>query len=338
MDGAPRPTCTISTPAPGDSFRTILGTSPRRAPVLLAALLTGGVLHAQAPPASAALTARLAAIAAPIGYESALADTLLGLLPGARRDRAGNAVLVRGSGTPRRLIACQLDEPGWIVGSIRPDGWLTVRRLPGRVPPLFDQQVEGQQVSLLGDRGPVPGVVGVRSVHLTRGRTTGEAPFTSDDAYVDVGARSAEEARALGIRETTPFVLAKRLHRYGDSLLAAPVAGMRAGCAALTAAASARPARGSVTLAFVVEQGLSARGLLTAVNTGGPFEEVVLLDTGNDAGVAVRPDSTLSNAASAPVSRWRLGVRHAGTPVETVSLGGVTALERRVAAWIGGGR
>jgi putative aminopeptidase FrvX len=148
-------------------------------------------------------------------------------------------VVVRGNGTPRRLIACQLDEPGWIVGGVRPDGWLTVRRLPGRVPPLFDQQMEGQRVSLLGERGLVPGVVGVRSVHLTRGRTTGEEPFTSDDAYVDVGARSAEEARALGIRETTPFVVAKRPHPYGDSLLAAPVAGKRAGCAALVAAASA---------------------------------------------------------------------------------------------------
>ena len=330
--------CTISTPAQGDSFHTILVHSPRRAPVLLAALLTGGVLQAQAPPASAALTARLAAIAAPTGYETALADTLLALVPGARRDRAGNVVVVRGNGTPRRLIACQLDEPGWIVGGIRPDGWLTVRRLPGRVPPLFDQQMEGQRVSLLGGRGLVPGVVGVRSVHLTRGRTTGEAPFTSDDAYVDVGARSAEEARALGIRETTPFVVAKRPHRYGDSLLAAPVAGKRAGCAALAAAASARSARGSVTLAFVVEQGLSARGLLTAVNAGGPFEEVVLLDAGNDAGIATRPDSALARAAGAPVTRWRLGVRHAGTPVETVNIGAVAALERRVTAWIGGGR
>ena len=308
--------------------------------MLLAALVTGAALHAQAPASSIALTARLAAIAAPVGYETALADTLLALIPGSRRDRAGNVVVVRGNGAPRRLIACQLDEPGWIVGGMRPDGWLTVRRLPGRVPPLFDQQMEGQRVSLLGDRGMVPGVVGVRSVHLTRGRTMGEAPFTSDDAYVDVGARSAEEARALGIRETTPFVVTRRPHHYGDSLLAAPVAGKRAGCAALAAAAaaSARTARGTVTVAFVVEQGLSARGLLTAVNAGGPFEEIVLLDTGNDAGIAARADTSLGRAAGAPAARWRLGVRHGGTQVETVNLSDVAALERRVAAWIGGGR
>ena len=32
----------------------------------------------------------------------------------------------------------------------------------------------------------VPAVVAVRSVHLTRGRNTGENPFTVDDALVDV--------------------------------------------------------------------------------------------------------------------------------------------------------
>lgn len=311
----------------------------RLAPCLVTVLLAGGALRAQEPPSVAALTARLAAIPAPVGYETRLADTLLGLLPGARRDRAGSVVVALGSGVPRRLIACQLDEPGWVVGGIRPDGFLTVRRLPGRFPPLFDQQLEGQRVSLLSARGVVPGVVGVRSVHLTRGRTTPDIPFTADDAFIDVGARTAAEARALGLRETTPLVLAKRPHRYGDSLLAAPAAGRRAACAALAVAArAARSARGSVTVAFVVEQGLSARGLLTAINVEGPFDEIVLLDTGTGAGIAVDADSALGLAAGKPAARWRLHVRHSGTPVETVHLGEVAALERRVTDWMGGTR
>jgi len=164
-------------------------------------------------------------------------------------------------------------------------------------------------------------------------------PYTADDAFVDVGARTEAEARGLGLRETTPLTLEKRPHRYGDSLLAAPVAGARAGCAALLrAAAGARPARGSVTAAFVVEQGLSGRGILTAVNAGGPFEEAVVLDTGREAGVTVAPDSTLGRSVRAPAARWRLRVRHAGTPVETVHLGEVAALERRIAEWIRGAR
>src|SRR5688500_7431680 len=295
--GGPRRTCTISIRAPaasrptrtgfrqpgGEESRTAPGcraTFPPRqaipmrlAPILAMTLFTGGTAHAraahaQAAPATAAqLAVRLAAIPAPVGYESRLADTVLALLPGARRDRAGSVVLTVGTGPPRRLIACRLDEPGWVVGGIRSDGYLTLRRLPGLAPPLFDQQLEGHRVSLLGERGVVPGVVGVRSVHLTRGRRVDDSPYTADDAFVDVGARTEAEARGLGLRETTPLTLEKRPHRYGDSLLAAPVAGARAGCAALLrAAAGARPARGSVTAAFVVEQGLSGRGILTAVN------------------------------------------------------------------------
>ena len=45
--------------------------------------------------------------------------------------------------------------------------------------PLFDQQLEGHRVTVQGRRGPVPGVVAVRSIHLSRGRNApSEAPFT----------------------------------------------------------------------------------------------------------------------------------------------------------------
>jgi hypothetical protein len=37
---------------------------------------------------------------------------------------------------------------------VRDDGYLTVRRLPGRAPPLFDQQLEGNRVTLSGAEAP----------------------------------------------------------------------------------------------------------------------------------------------------------------------------------------
>ncbi len=305
---------------------------------LAAALLCAAVgsVAAQSP-APDALVTRLASIAAPVGHETGLADTLLALLPNAERDRAGDVVLTLGRGAPRRLVACPMDEPGWIVGSVRDDGYLTVRRLPGRTPPLFDQQLEGQRVALLGEHGPVPGVVGVRSVHLTRGRSSADGAFTFDDAYVDVGARSADEARGLGLRETTPMVLAKAPLRYGPDLIAAPAAGTRATCAALVRAASAS-ARGTVVIAFVVEQGLSGRGMLTVGTERGPFSETIMLDAGGGQ-QAVAADSMRRPArgeALGRLTRWRLRDRFDGWPVETVSLKDVSLLEARLRAWIGG--
>lgn len=302
----------------------------------LVALAAAGPIHAQEPLAD--LAGRLAGMSAPVGYETALTDFLATLLPAARRDRAGNLVLAPAPGTSRRLVACPLDEPGWVVGGIRPDGYLTVRRLPGRTPPLFDQHLEGQRVTLWGRKGAVPGVVAVRSTHLARDRAAVETPFTSDQAFIDVGARTADEARALGIEITTSLTGAKEPHRYGSSLLAAPVAGRRSACAALARAALSRPER-TATVAFVVEQSLGMRGLLTAVNESGPFEEVVLLDGGAAAeAVEVGADSVRSGPNRLAITRWTLRTRFGGTPVETVDLDDAAELERRLVAWLGGGR
>lgn len=299
------------------------------------------------------LAVRLAGASAVTGYERALGDTLLALLPGARRDRAGNIVLELGRGEPRRLAACPLDEAGYVVGRIRPDGYLTLRRSPGSpaADPLFDQQLEGQRVTVFGARGPVPGVVAVRSIHLTRGRPPpSEQPFALDDAYVDVGATAEPDLAALGIRVLAPVTLAKRPHRYGVDRLAAPVAARRAACAALLAAARAvgeSPAgratgagsaagepgpapAGTTVVAFVVEQNLGARGLRALAATRGPFAETRVAD-GEGAAAGAVPAAALG--AFRP---WSLHARYAGTPVETVSLAEVERLARSIEAWLRG--
>jgi putative aminopeptidase FrvX len=260
------------------------------------------------------LAIRFSGMTAITGYEQAVTDSLLMLLPGSVRDRTGNVTVSLGRGAPKRLVYCNLDEIGYAVGNITDDGYITLRRIGGggRLSPLFDQQLEGQRVTLFGRKGAVPGVVAVRSTHLTRGRPTGnEAPFTVDNAYVDVGAASRDEALALGISLLTPVSLAKRPQRYGDRLLAAPNTGRRAACAALASAALARPrVRGTVVVAFTV-QSLYAdtAGLKTVVNLQGPFTEARMVTVPS---------------------------KFAETTVETVALKDVDALVADVVKWIGG--
>lgn len=342
MAGAPQRTCTTSTPAPESTDSHV--TYNPIVPASLLLLLGAGIIlpapaAAQAPSLDS-LSRRLMSIPAPLGYESAMADSIAGMLAGSgavTRDRAGNVLLSLGRGSPSRLVACPMDEPGWVVGGVRDDGYLTIRRLPGAMTRDADQRLEGQRITLLGTRGPVPGVVGVRSIHLTRGRSAPGSSFTFDDAFVDVGAGSAEEARALGLEETTPLVLEKSPHAYGEGLVAAPDAGTRAACAALIrAAAGARP-NGSVTVAFVVEQRLSARGLRTIANERGPFSDIVILGAADSLPSAVAVDS-IRMGGSARANRWRVRVRHQGTPVETVASTDAQALEARLRSWIGGGR
>ncbi len=264
------------------------------------------------------LATRFSGMTAVTGYEQAMTDSLLTLLPGSARDRTGNVTLVLGRGAPKRLISCSIDEIGYAVGTITDDGYLQLRRVGGgaRLYPLFDQQLEGHRVTLFGRKGPVPGVVGVRSVHLTRGRPVAtEPPFTVDNAFVDVGATSRDGVSALGVALLTPVSLTKRPIRYGNGggLLAAPNAGRRSACAALAAAALSKPqVRGSVVVAFTV-QGLYAdtAGLKAVQNLQGPFAE--------------------SRQLTVPV-------KFADTAVETVVLHDVDALRADIVRWIGGGQ
>src|SRR6266571_1513219 len=143
------------------------------------------------------LALRFASMTAVTGLEQAMVDSLQALFPGSTRDHAGNVTLTLGQGSPKRLFACPLDEVGYVVGNILPDGFLLLRRVGGggrTAPPLLDQELEGHRVTVFGTRSAVPGVVAVKSTHLTRGRVASGAPdpaFTVDNAYVDVGAASA---------------------------------------------------------------------------------------------------------------------------------------------------
>ena len=285
------------------------------------------------------LTRRLAGMSAVTGLEQQLVDSLLSLLPGSVRDRAGNAVLSLGTGDSRRLAVCPLDEPGYVVGQVRADGYLTLRRSPGKPSSRRDAQLEGQRVSIWTPGGVVPGVVAVRSIHLTRGRDVAPGGFTVDSGLVDIGAGSGAEVESIGVRPLAPVTLYKRPHRYGRDLVAAPVAGRRAACAALLVAARRAaaeqgriPRRQSIVIAFVVEQELSGRGLGTIANSMGPFEETVVVDGAGDGDVGVADQWP----SLGRVTVKSLPVRYPGTPVETVALPDAERLAAELVAWIGG--
>jgi putative aminopeptidase FrvX len=264
------------------------------------------------------LTVRFAGMTAVTGYEQAMTDSLLALLPGSTRDRAGNVTLTLGRGEPRRVVYCAVDEPGYVVGNVTDDGYLQLRRVVGSAlqNPLYDQQLEGHRVTLFGRRGAVPGVVGVRSTHLARGRPAAtEPPFTVDNAFVDVGASSREDVTRLGIEILTPLALTKRPHMYGRRLLAAPAAGRRAACAALAVAALAKPrVAGTVVVAFVVRTGYSRDDLASVANLHGPIDQA--------------RESTMPLFVSATV-------KFPDTAIETVDLADVESSVKEIVRWIG---
>src|SRR2546428_9288003 len=117
------------------------------------------------------LALRFASMTAVTGLEQAMTDSLRALFPGSMRDRAGNVTLTLGQGSPKRLCTCPLDEVGYAVGNILPDGFLLLRRVGGArtAYPLLDQQPDGPPVTVFGTPGAGPGVGAAKSTDMRPG-------------------------------------------------------------------------------------------------------------------------------------------------------------------------
>ena len=166
-------------------------------------------------------------------------DSILQATPGWKRDALGNLILRKGSGSPRRVVACALDRPGFAITEINDEGYLRLREVgAGRQHPLWIQFHEGQRIKVLTRKGPVPGVVIVKSTHLQRGRDANAPVTTLEDLWVDVGATSKADTQLLGIEMLDPVVRESVAWSYGD-YVSGPLASVRVGCAAV-----ASPLRG----------------------------------------------------------------------------------------------
>src|ERR1700684_1265282 len=88
---------------------------------------------------------------APPGYENAVADGIRSetakLHP--TTDNLGDVIVTIGSGAPHRLIVTPIDEPGFVVSAITPDGCLRPPRLPQAAPnSVFDLLQAAQPVMI----------------------------------------------------------------------------------------------------------------------------------------------------------------------------------------------
>ncbi|MFL5560056.1 MAG: M20/M25/M40 family metallo-hydrolase [Gemmatimonadaceae bacterium] len=184
----------------------------------------------------------------------------------------------RGKGSPRRVVACALDQAGYVVSAITDDGFLRLHYSGNaRRTALWDQFHEGQRIRVRTARGTVPGVIAVRSTHLWRARTPEPTPASIENFYVDVGARSRAEAQGLGIALLDQVAREQTGWRYAD-MVAGPGAAARAGCAAVAAASRLTPARGETIYLLSSQSSFDFTGLSAALAAIGPVDSLVIAD------------------------------------------------------------
>ena len=119
------------------------------------------------------------------------------------QDKIGS-VICRKAGTsekPRIMLAGHMDEIGFMVKQITPEGFIKFLPLGG----WFDQVLLGQRVIIQSKKGDVVGVIGAKPPHLLSPEER-EKVVKRKDMYIDIGAGTKEEVENAGIRLGDPIV------------------------------------------------------------------------------------------------------------------------------------
>jgi putative aminopeptidase FrvX len=132
-----------------------------------------------------------------MNYVRPFADSL-------ENDAYGNvwATLAGGESSARIMLEAHADEIGFMIQQITEEGFLYVTRIGGS-----DRAIaRGKRLTILGDKGPVRGVIGNTAIHL-RDKEHEKIPEVHE-LNVDIGANSKEEVEGRGIRVGHPAIYA----------------------------------------------------------------------------------------------------------------------------------
>lgn len=109
-----------------------------------------------------------------------------------------------GKKAKRVMLEAHADEIGFIVKQVTKEGFLRLDRVGGS----DTATARGRRLQLLGEKGPVLGIIGNTAIHLRRDSLGDEKAPKIHELYVDVGVSSAEEVAELGLRVGIPGVYA----------------------------------------------------------------------------------------------------------------------------------
>lgn len=177
----------------------------RALPLLLLALLLPAAAPAQSGDRVERLLGELADAPGPPGFEEEVRRIVVREVKpfsnSVAYDGLGSVIAQHGSSGPRIMLDAHMDELGGIVRRVTPQGFMSMQMLGG----WLDQALPDQRWIIIGRKGPVEAVTGIRDVHVVPADERTRV-YPRDGLYLDVGARTAAEVAALGIEPGDPVV------------------------------------------------------------------------------------------------------------------------------------
>lgn len=171
--------------------------------IALALLAAGAALGAQ--DRTVELLRLLADTAGAPGFEEpirkVMVDEMRPFASAITFDGLGSIIATQGTTGPRIMVDAHMDELGGMVRRITPRGLLTMQMLGG----WLDQALVDQRWTIIGAKGPVKAVTGIRDVHVVPADERTRV-YSRDSLFLDVGATSEAEVRAMGISVGDPIV------------------------------------------------------------------------------------------------------------------------------------
>jgi endoglucanase len=143
--------------------------------------------------------------AGPPGFEEPIRKVLVDLmkpLAGSLAfDGLGSIVATQGTQGPRVMVDAHMDELGGMIRRVTPRGLLTMQMLGG----WLDQALVDQRWIIIGSKGPVRAITGIRDVHVVPADERTRV-YSRDGLFLDVGATSEADVAAMGISPGDPVV------------------------------------------------------------------------------------------------------------------------------------
>ncbi len=259
------------------------------------------------------------------GYEgevsTLLAKELEPLVDEVRIDGMGNVIGTRRGEGPSIMIAAHMDEIGFMVKYIDEQGFLRFVPIGG----WFDQMALGQRVLVhTRDGGRLTGVIGAKPPHIMDEEERKKV-VKIKDMFIDLGAKDAADAGALGVEIGSPVTLDRSLAPMANDLVTGKSFDDRAGV--VTMVAALRRLRGK-----------DAPATIYAVGT---VQEEVGLKGARTSAFGLEPDVALISEVTIPgdhpgVTKEQRHVTMGKGPVITVvdADGRGVIVPRRVIDWL----
>jgi endoglucanase len=141
----------------------------------------------------------------PPGFEEpirkVMVDLMKPLAASITYDGLGSIIATQGAQGPRVMVDAHMDELGGMIRRVTPRGLLTMQMLGG----WLDQALVDQRWMVIGSKGPVRAVTGIRDVHVVPPDERTRV-YSRDTLFLDVGAASDAEVAAMGIAPGDPVV------------------------------------------------------------------------------------------------------------------------------------